>query len=1303
MYKICFIFLFIPFLFQSQNDGVWMNKNAGQWDSKILHKIDLVSGWMYLEQGRFVYHLTDVGNKYHKHDDHAETETTHKNHNEDDVVNWNVIQQTFIGSNTNVQTIDSKKSSFHLNYLLGNDKSKWKSDVYSHQEILYPNFYNNIDLKVETNEAMKYSFIVKPHVEPSLIKYQYIGADKVWVDGNGKLHVLSALGEITENTPVAWTTDKNGDKTKVKVSFVLTNNIISFKLGNYNANETLVIDPYLLFSTFTGSISDNWGYTATPDQSGNLYAGGIVLGPTYPLTVGAFQTAFAGGEGSLSMDIGLTKFNATGTTRLYSTFFGGSGNETPNSIVCNSANELCVMGITSSNNFPMGGGSYDNSFNGGSAISGSPTSGNELAFSGTDIFVCKFSASGSSLIGSTYMGGTSNDGFNSSSVLAFNYGDPFRGEIIVDPAGNIYVASTTASGNFPTTAGADQSFGGSLDAVVFKLSPNLSTLVWGTYFGGSNDETGNAIQINSAGVPYFVGGTTSSGGLGFGAGHTPAYSGAGDGYIVKLDPINGSFTTGSYIGTNEFDQAYFVQIDLNNDVYVLGQNEAPMPLTAGTYFNINAGQFIRKFNPALNTMIFNTTIGAGNGHASLSPTAFLVSNCSDIYVAGWGGTVNFQNSQAINSTTTGFPVTLDAYQSTTNGSNFWVAVFSPNAVTLDYATFMGGAASSFNHVDGGTSRFDKQGKIYHAVCAACGGNNTGFTTTPGVVSPQNLSSNCNLAAWKFELNSIEAVVGVPDPIICIPDVVVFDNNSSNGNAFFWDFGDGTTSTLINPTHLYTTPNTYTVTLIVSDTNNCYSPDTTVFVVNIAEFQGGIVTPPSPVCPGIPYTLEAFGGTNYVWTPAPFLNNALIASPTATVQNTTTFSVAISNQCGLDTVEVILEVYDLNTSIRSDTSVCITNNTVPLFASGAVSYSWSPITTLDNPLVANTLAHPLTTTEYICTMTTLEGCIVKDTTKISVYFTPPIPVLPDELNLCYGLPISITASGAESYLWLPNYALNRNDSSVVISNALVDTSYIVNFTNSCGTTIDSVFIDVHVPVINAGNDSIICPGQGAFVWANGGISYTWSPSSSVTNPVGANTTVFPPAPTIYTVTGIDQFGCIDTANVFIDLFPLPFVYTSPDQFPFLGDNLLLTANGSSFGSYTWSPTDFLSCVNCQNTSCQPNQNITYTVSFMDINGCIAKDQVSISYDGIIYVPNTFTPDGIGVNNLFFAKGGNIKTFSMYIFDRWGELIWEANDFDDKWDGTYNGVMCQDGTYIWKIKFTDFSDKEVQLNGHVNLIR
>ena len=570
-----------------------------------------------------------------------------------------------------------------------------------------------------------------------------------------------------------------------------------------------------------------------------------------------------------------------------------------------------------------------------------------------------------------------------------------------------------------------------------------------------------------------------------------------------------------------------------------------------------------------------------------------------------------------------------------------------------------------------------------------------------MIGPQNLSNNCNLAAFKFELNKILPVVTTPAPLICIPAPVIFSNNSANGNTFFWQFGDGGTSTAVNPTHYYTTPGNYTVELIVSDSNNCFSSDSVFFNLEIGDFQGGVVTPPTPVCPGIPYQLEAYGGANYSWTPTNVLNNPTIPNPIATITTPTTFTVIISDSCGSDTLQVTLQVYTINESISSDTSLCIGNSTI-LHATGGGTYQWSPPTFLDNPTSGSPVCTPTQTTTYDLEIITSDGCHAYDTVTVSVFYNPPTPNIPDTVKMCLNGPTLIQVSGAETYTWTPDLYITPSTGSMVTVNPPNDMMYYCNFQNACGNALDSVFVDVVFPLILAGNDTIVCPQSPAFLWASGGVSYTWTPINSILNPNLQDVTVYPPALTKYIVTGMDQYGCTDTASVTVDLFPSPHVLTSPDVLAYLGDQVQLSASSTTSGNYVWSPSDYLSCVTCINPVANPDKNFTYTVTFTDANGCKASDDVHITYNGIIYVPNTFTPGG-DVNSVFQAIGGNIDRFEMYIFDRWGELICTMKSLDEFWDGTYQGNKCQDGTYTWKIIYSDFNNNRGELVGHVNLLR
>ncbi len=1267
---------------------IWMYPNHGQWDNRILYNMPLSSGRLYIEQQGLTYFLSDA--TFHNH----ETKETHEAH---EGTTYHAIKHQFLHAQNASFTAQDSSTHYH-NYFIGNDQSKWKSNVHGVRQLSASNFFTGGDLKyLIDKQQFAFHLQLFPHSDIHQFDFQILGADTMFIDAQGFLHLTHRFGEITYSAPKAWNILSESQRTEVPIQFVIEKDIVSFQVGSsYDPNFALYIDPSLTFSTFTGSPVDNWGFTATPDVNGNLFGGGIVFGSGYPSTAGAYDPSYNSGTGTFPMDVGITKFNANGTALLYSTYIGGSGNETPHSIVCAPNGELYIYGVTSSTNFPMAGQSYDNTFNGGPYLTY-----DALEFNGTDIYVARLNATGTALLSSTYVGGTNTDGMNIS-ALNYNYGDHYRGEIVLDANQNVYISSTTISTNFPTTNAFQGLLNGTQDAVVFKMNSGLSQMFWSTYFGGSGVESGNSITTGTNGSVYVAGGTTSSS-LAITGGHDLTFNGGiSDGYALRINAASGALQSGTYMGQSEYDQTYFVRTDVNNSVYVYGQSESSWAVTPGCYANANSGQFLRKYAQDLSVTNWTTMIGAATGHVEISPTAFLISDCFDIYLAGWGGTLNTIYAPAIYSTTNNFPVTLDAYQLNTNGSNFYIAVLDQDASALKYATFMGGINSSSNHVDGGTSRFDNQGRIYHAVCGACGGNDYGFTSTPGSWSPTNQSTNCNLACFKFELSTIEAIAAQPQPLICIPQSVYFDNNSLNANSFFWDFGDGTTSSVYEPIHAYTTPGTYDVLLVAFDSTGCFTPDSVTVTVNIGGFTAGAVQPAVSICPGDSYQLDAYGGTTYSWSPANVLNNPTIANPTATIFATTTFSVIIADSCGSDTVQVTLDVSAPTISLPNDTTICI-GESVNIAATASGTVSWSPGNFLNTTNGTNVISTPANNITYTATTTSANGCTAQDSISITVFNNPPVPQLIDSVALCYGTSMPLTAAGGTSYFWYPNNNLVGATNQTVQINPLVGQYYFVDVTNSCGTETDSVWVAILTAQIYAGNDTIVCPGRPANLWASGALYYEWSPSANGSSANGAQVSVLPPYNTTYMVIGTDAQGCQDSAYVQVNVYQPAFVSAGSDIFAVQGDVIQLTADPSGPGAFLWTPQDEVSCPTCQSTEVTPNQNAIYSVYFTDENGCTAQSQVNIFFDPFFYVPNTFTPDGDMFNQYFRVVGGNFLEVEVSIYDRWGELIYQFSDLKDYWDGTYNFRPCQDGTYTWKIKYTDYLNRKEVLTGHVNLLR
>lgn len=231
----------------------------------------------------------------------------------------------------------------------------------------------------------------------------------------------------------------------------------------------------------------------------------------------------------------------------------------------------------------------------------------------------------------------------------------------------------------------------------------------------------------------------------------------------------------------------------------------------------------------LTTNIYSTVFGSGaTAKPNISPVAFLVDTCQNVYISGWGGTITPGSS------TTGLPITADALQNTTDGNDFYFIVFSKNAQSLLYGSYFGGNGKQ-EHVDGGTSRFNPEGIVYQAICASCGGG-AGFPVTTGAYSTVNGSTNCNLGALKiaFNLGSVHAVAAAnPNTTGCAPLTVNFGNTSTNATSYFWDFDDNnTTSTAFTPVHTYTTPGIYNVMMVAFNPNACKVRDTVYLQINV---------------------------------------------------------------------------------------------------------------------------------------------------------------------------------------------------------------------------------------------------------------------------------------------------------------------------------------------------------------------------------------------------------------------------------------------------------------------------------------
>ncbi|MEZ7977449.1 MAG: PKD domain-containing protein, partial [Flavobacteriales bacterium] len=389
-------------------------------------------------------------------------------------------------------------------------------------------------------------------------------------------------------------------------------------------------------------------------------------------------------------------------------------------------------------------------------------------------------------------------------------------------------------------------------------------------------------------------------------------------------------------------------------------------------------------------------------------------------------------------------------------------MLNPGAEQLIYGSFFGGGQSA-EHVDGGTSRFDKNGTVYQAVCAGCGGNSD-FPTTPGAWSSTNDSFNCNIGIFKFELGTIYVDIDLDAPdIICPDEPIQFVNNSEGGGVYLWQFGDGEISDEFEPSHTYSSTGDWEVTLTVSDPLGCLDEQSSTLDITIGEPINITVDLVEPICLGEEVQLNAWGSDGLFWFNDPTLSATDIANPIATPTETTTYTVYDENECGSGQAQVTVQVSFVEAEANPIAATICLGENVQLSAEGGTGYSWFPPVGLDDPTASSVSAAPNVNTQYTVTVTDDFGCSDSQQIQITVVPEPPGGLVYDPIVICTGHGTSLPGAPGDAWLWEPSTNLNMANVQTPYASPTEDITYTVSIQNICGIGTDEVSVDVIVPV------------------------------------------------------------------------------------------------------------------------------------------------------------------------------------------------------------------------------------------------
>ncbi len=638
--------------------------------------------------------------------------------------NRHTVQLRLLGANKNNVAIGEHQQLGRVNYFLGKDPAKWRRNVPTYSGVRYTEIYPGTDLRYYgTQGHLEYDFLVKAGADPGQIRFEVQGANQVQVEDDGTLLLQTDAGELHLEAPQVYQETSSG-RVPIAGGYVLeSGNQIGFHLAQHDPTAPVVIDPVLIYSTYFGGEGNEQAYGVAVDASGDTYVVGSTDSTDFPVTtIGPVASGvdhvfvakldptgsnlifcdYLGGNGeddgyALALDAAnhifitgttassdfpvispfqatepsslnafLAKISADGSTLLYSTYFGGNGSDVPVGVAVDGTGNMVLAGYTSSTNLPLA-----NAYQ--SSVLANQTYG----------FISKFSPNGSSLVYSTYFGGNSNVATQPSSNIA---------GMALDPSGNVYVAGTTNTYNFPVTSGAylttNPASSGVSTGFLGKFTSSGS-LVYSTYFGGDILTEINAIAVDASGSAYVTGIDYGDGSLPLTTTSIcdPNVDSCQFAYVAKFDASGSSLVYSTFLGPNNLANPYAIVLDANNDAYVVALN------TSGLFTPVNGMEttgnlLLAEIDPAGISELFATYMG-GSNYDQPSSGGMALDAAGNIYIVG--GTAS-----------TDFPVTTSAFQSLFAGNmdGFLVKIGSASApavsltpIPLSYASQALGSTS----------------------------------------------------------------------------------------------------------------------------------------------------------------------------------------------------------------------------------------------------------------------------------------------------------------------------------------------------------------------------------------------------------------------------------------------------------------------------------------------------------------------------------------------------------------------------------------------------------------------------------
>ena len=643
-----------------------------------------------------------------------------------------LIRMDLVQANAEAEAVACEPLPGRVNYLLGADPSGWHTGIPTYGRVDFRNVYPGISLAYYSSQGrVEYDFVVSPRADPSSIRLRFEGTEQIRIGPDGGLFLPTADGDFIHQRPLVYQSTATGRKS-IRARYVQkAGNEIGFELGDYDRSQTLIIDPLIVFSTYLGGRGYDTATGIAVDTTGNAY----ITGWTESTDLAGSGSTRLGSSGGV--DAFVAKMNSSGSSLVYMTYIGGSGDDRAFGIAVDHSGSAVITGATHSGNFPT-------------------LNPVRRTLSGPqDAFIAKLSSNGASLVFSTYWGGSGADAGNG---------------IAIDTSGNIYITGATDSSDLPTLNAFQSNNAGIQDAFVTKFSA-AGAVQYSTYIGGLASDVGNAIAVDASGCAYITGGTYST--------NFPTVSavqgsnrGGQDAFVIKLNATGNALVYSTYLGGSGGslgapEMGTGIALDAGGAAYVTGDTSSlDFPAVNAYQSSLHGGSdaFVVKLTAAGTTLAYSTYLG---GYGVDFATAVAVDDQGDCYVVGYTASHDFPTANSLQ------PSLAGTY-------NAFLVQLLPSGAAVAFGTYVGGKNSDAAYA----LALDASGSAYLV-------GSTSSIDFPTYATVQTYIAG-TLSAFVAKIGGLSSA-GITNPTLTSPSTstvlaggdVTFTWNAVNGSQDYW--------------------------------------------------------------------------------------------------------------------------------------------------------------------------------------------------------------------------------------------------------------------------------------------------------------------------------------------------------------------------------------------------------------------------------------------------------------------------------------------------------------------------------------